>query len=70
MECDRVKKQFSKINFEPCCESCHEDSDMGYGEDLWFLDINGNMRHVCCSIGRELEGYKHGPNRTRKGTST
>ena len=56
MECDDVKNEFPAFQFEPCCQSCHEDSEEGFGEDLYFLDPNGNMRHVCCAIGRGLEG--------------
>lgn len=55
MECEEVKKEFPEIVFQECCISCHEDSDEGYGEDLWFLDPNGKMRHVCCRIGEGLE---------------
>ncbi len=58
MDCDKVRKEFPNIKFEPCCESCHEDEDMGYGEDLWFEDFNGKDRNVCCAVGR---GFEHSP---------
>lgn len=49
MECPKVRKQFPEIHFPPCCESCHEDEEMGYGDDLWF-EIGDEDRHVCCAI--------------------
>ena len=59
MECDTVRKDFPDIKFPPCCGACHEDTDMGYGEDLWFVDRDGMSRHVCCAVGNELEGREH-----------
>jgi len=55
MECKNIRKEFPKIEFEPCCESCHEDESMGYGNDLWFEDSNGKKRHMCCAMHR---GFK------------
>lgn len=57
MECNKVKEENPDIKFEFCCESCHEDDELGYGEDLWF-EINGEARNVCCAIARafKLEG--------------
>lgn len=51
--CEEVKKEHPEIKFESCCQSCHEDDDMGFGEDLWF-EINGINRHVCCAINRSV----------------
>jgi hypothetical protein len=56
MECEEVRKEHPLEYIEPCCISCHEDADEGYGEDLWFLDENGKLRFVCCSVGRFLDG--------------
>jgi hypothetical protein len=53
MECEQVKKQYPEVEYEPCCISCHEDEDMGYGEDLWF-EIGWEDRHVCCAISRSF----------------
>jgi hypothetical protein len=53
MECEEVKKEHPEINFYSCCESCHEDDDMGFGEDLWF-EIDGTDRHVCCAVNRSI----------------
>jgi len=55
MDCDKVRKLFLEIEFESCCLSCHEDADIGFGDDLWFLAPDGNTYFVCCSIGRGLE---------------
>jgi hypothetical protein len=55
MECDKVRKLFSDIKFEQCCESCHEDDDRGYGDDLWFLAPDGKIYHVCCAVSRGLK---------------
>jgi len=55
MECEKVKKEFPEVKFEPCCESCHEDDEMGYGNDLWF-EVNGIDRNICCAIYRSLLG--------------
>jgi len=54
MECEDVRKEFPDIKFEPCCDSCHEDEEMGHGYDLW-LQINGKDRHVCCAIMRSFD---------------
>jgi hypothetical protein len=54
MECEKVKEENKDIEFESCCESCHEDSNTGYGEDLWF-EINGKDRNVCCAIIISIE---------------
>lgn len=52
MECEQVKKEFTMFDYKSCCESCHQDDEMGFGEDLWFEDPNGTDRNVCCSIYR------------------
>jgi hypothetical protein len=54
MECDKVRAEHSDKKFSPCCESCHEDDDMGYGNDLWVV-IDGKDRHVCCAINRAFD---------------
>jgi hypothetical protein len=53
MECEEAK-----ITFEiecNCCESCHEDDDTGYGNDLWFK-IPGSERdwNICCAVERAI----------------
>jgi hypothetical protein len=53
MECEEVRKEYKNKEIEPCCLSCHEDDDMGYGNDLWF-EIDGKERHVCCAISRSF----------------
>lgn len=61
MECENIKIEFPNYKYKSCCESCHEDDEMGYGEDLWFDDPNGKDRNVCCAIHRawkEKEGKK------------
>lgn len=63
MECEIVKKEFPNIKFEECCISCHEDSDMGYGDDLWFVDPNGKDRNVCCALYRSFEKVKNESNK-------
>ena len=55
MDCEKVKQLFPEINFGNCCESCHEDVEEGWGEDLFFLAPDGNLYFVCCNIGRKLE---------------
>lgn len=54
MECDKLKTEYPDILFEECCESCHQDDEMGWGEDLWF-EIDGKDRNVCCAIYRAFE---------------
>ena len=54
MECDKLREEYPYIHFEDCCESCHEDSATGYGEDLWF-DIEGKLRNVCCAVYNSYE---------------
>ena len=54
MECDEIRKEFPNIIFEECCISCHDDSETGYVEDLWFEDPNGKDRHCCCAIYRSF----------------
>ncbi len=49
MECEKVKDEFFKAKFPPCCASCHEDDATGHGEDLWFT-IEGKQRNVCCAV--------------------
>jgi len=58
MECNKVKEQFKEVTYESCCESCHDDDDNGYGDDLWF-EINGEDRNVCCAIGRSFTEWKN-----------
>ena len=55
MECELVKTEFPQYSYESCCLSCHEDDELGYGDDLWFEDPNGEDRHVCCAIYRSWE---------------
>lgn len=55
MECEEVKKEFKEhlpYNIQ-CCESCHEDEDMGFAEDLWF-NVNYTNRHICCRLANAL----------------
>lgn len=59
MECKEIKKKYPEIEFEPCCISCHEDYDTGYGSDLWFK-IGGEEVHVCCAVERSF--IKHRKN--------
>ena len=55
MECEKVRQEFPDIKFEPCCESCHEDEDMGFGEDLWYLDKWNKLRNICCAMARGFD---------------
>lgn len=63
MECDKVRAEFPHIHFRPCCESCHEDSNMGAGNDLWF-EIGGEERNVCCAVINSIQ--RHGKELDRK----
>lgn len=53
MECEEVKKENPDVKVT-CCVSCHDDEDMGFGYDLWFV-INGQERHVCCAVSRAFD---------------
>jgi hypothetical protein len=55
MECEQVKKEHPELKIR-CCNSCHEDDAMGYGEDLWF-EIDGVERHVCCAVNRAVNPH-------------
>lgn len=57
MECDKVKAQYPEVIYEPCCESCHEDSNIGHGDDLWF-EIGGESRNVCCAVERSFKRWR------------
>lgn len=37
-----------------CCDSCHEDEEMGY-ESFIEVEYNGSDYLVCCSIYNEFE---------------
>jgi hypothetical protein len=53
MECEEAKQVFEiQVN---CCISCHEDDEMGYGNDLWF-QLEGSERewHICCAVERAI----------------
>lgn len=52
MKCEEIKKKYNLQS--DCCESCHEDDDMGYGEDLWF-EIEGKDWHICCATYKAYE---------------
>lgn len=58
MSCARVKDAFG-LHFPPfetgCCESCHQDDEMGMGPMAVF--IAGDCKHeieVCCEVQRAL----------------
>lgn len=51
MECEQVRKELNIPTTPECCESCHEDFENGYGDDLTF-EINGVHRFICCSLRR------------------
>lgn len=57
MECEKVKKQYPAIKYELCCQSCHEDDDTGFGNDLWF-EIGGEERHVCCAVSMSFKRWR------------
>jgi len=59
VECDKVRAEFPHIKIESCCESCHEDEDLGYGEDLWF-NLNGEYDkeyNVCCAVANSFKKH-------------
>ena len=35
--------------FPGCCDSCHDEQDMGFG-DLCGGDFKGEEVHVCCKV--------------------
>jgi len=53
MTCEQFKKQFG-LSFD-CCTSCHEDDDMGYGNDLWFETLDLMEWHICCAAARAYD---------------
>lgn len=55
MECEEFQLRYD-IRAE-CCESCHEDEDMGFGDDLWFR-VEGKDWHVCCKMINTYEKEK------------
>ena len=57
MECEEAKRVFQlKCN---CCVSCHEDEEMGHGNDLYF-SIEGSERewHICCEVERAIRSIE------------
>jgi hypothetical protein len=52
MQCKEFREKY-QIS-EECCESCHEDDSMGFGEDLWFA-VEGKDWNICCSMFKEYE---------------
>jgi hypothetical protein len=51
-------EDFAALNL-PCCNSCHEESDMGIDALLEIeIDWEGNHvhAHVCCKIANHFEG--------------
>ena len=50
MECQKFLEKYNL--FSNCCTSCHEDDDMGYGEDLWFDIPDDRDWHICCEVYR------------------
>jgi hypothetical protein len=55
VECANIRKEFPETKFEPCCVSCHEDEEEGFGSDLWF-NVDGKDRHICCAMIKILDG--------------
>jgi hypothetical protein len=47
MKCEEFKKE-KEIEFN-CCQSCHEDEDMGFGDDLWFEIPYDKDWNICCA---------------------
>ena len=54
MECDKLREEHIDKDLPPCCESCHEDANSGYGEDLWF-EVLGEDRHICCALAKAFD---------------
>jgi len=65
MECEQVRREHAEKPIGPCCVSCHEDAEMGYGQDLWG-EIDGKDRHVCCAV---LRAFSRRATATRPATS-
>ena len=41
-----------------CCDSCHDDMDTGYGDDLFFDLVDGREARVCCAVMRWLDDHQ------------
>lgn len=55
MDCETVKELYNM--HVRCCMSCHEDVDIGYGEDLYFK-LGIDFYHVCCAVANSFDRKK------------
>lgn len=37
-----------------CCDSCHDDINLGYYDEMLKITIDGKNYHVCCAATRAL----------------
>lgn len=59
--CDDVIKLLVEKGYpvESCCESCHQDSEEGYGPMIeLYSDWDGASGEICCAVSRSLEDHK------------
>ena len=43
-----------RLDFEGCCDSCHEDASLGYA-DMVGVTINHEDWYLCCAQLRNLD---------------
>ena len=55
--CDAFSRKFNIS--ERCCESCHEDYDLGL-DYLIDVDIEKGFYRICCQINREYKKKDEG----------